>query len=94
MFTNGLYGVYASIDKIARNASTAGNPGSLAGSLTRYASQKSQISEENAKIADQQEALRARLAKQLSAADVQIGSFKSTQSFLQQQIEMWKKSDD
>jgi hypothetical protein len=30
----------------------------------------------------------------LSAADVQIGSFKSTQSFLQQQIEMWKKSDD
>lgn len=94
MFTNGLYGVYASIDKIARNASTAGNPGSLAGSLSRYASQKSQISQENAKIADQQEALRARLAKQLSAADMQIGSSKSTMSFLQQQIDMWKKSDD
>ncbi len=94
MFTSGLYGVYASVDKISRNASTAGNPGSLAGSLSRYAGQKSQISKENAKIADQQEALRARLAKQLSAADMQIGSSKSTMSFLQQQIDMWKKGDD
>jgi len=94
MFTNGLYGVYSSIDKIARTASTAGNPGSLAGSLSRYTSQKSQLREENAKIADQQEALRARLAKQLSAADARIGAFKSTQSFLQQQIDMWKKSSD
>lgn len=94
MFTSGLYGVYGTIDKISRNASTAGNPGSLAGSLSRYASQKTQISEENAKIADQQEALRARLAKQLSAADMQIGSSKSTMSFLQQQIDMWKKGDD
>jgi flagellar hook-associated protein 2 len=94
MFTSGLYGVYASVDKISRGASSAGNPGSLAGSLSRYAGQKSQISKENAKIADQQEALRARLAKQLSAADMQIGSSKSTMSFLQQQIDMWKKGDD
>lgn len=94
MFTNGLYGVYASIDKIARNASTTGNPGSLAGSLSRYTSQKREIGEQNTKIAEQQEALRARLAKQLSAADARINSFKSTQSFLQQQIDMWKKSSD
>ena len=94
MFTNGLYGVYSSIDKIARNASTAGNPGSLAGSLNRYNAQKREIGEQNMKIAEQQEALRARLTKQLSAADARINAFKSTQSFLQQQIDMWKKSND
>lgn len=94
MFSNGLYGVYATVDKISRNASTAGNPGSLAGSLARYSSQKSAISKENAKIADQQEALRARLASQLTSADSKINSSKSTLSFLQSQIAQWNKSND
>ena len=92
MFTNGLYGVYATVDKIARNASTAGNPGSLAGSVNRYTSQKSKISEQNAKIADQQEVLRARLTKQFTAADTAIGTSKSTLSFLKAQIDLWNKS--
>ena len=33
MFTTGLFGVYATIDKIARSAAVAGDPGSLAGSI-------------------------------------------------------------
>lgn len=94
MFTNGLYGVFATVDKVARNASTAGNPGSLAGSLSRYTSQKSQISQENAKIAEQQAALRARLARQMTAADTQIGASKSTLSFLNAQIDLWNKSSN
>jgi len=94
MFTNGLYGVYATIDKIARDASSTGNPGSLGGSVNRYMSQKSQITEQSAKIAEQQEALRARLAKQLTAADVAIGSSKSTLSFLQAQVALWNKDNN
>lgn len=94
MFTNGLNGVYATIDKIARNAATTGNPGSLAGSVSRYTSQISKITEQNIKIADQQEAMRARLAKQLSAADVTISASQSTLSFLKAQVALWNKSDN
>ncbi len=93
MFTNGLYGVYSTIDKISRNAATAGNPGSLAGSVSRYTSQQARISEENAKIAEKQEVLRARLTKQFVAADTRIGISQSTLSFLEAQIALWNKSD-
>ena len=94
MFTNGLYGIYSTVDKIARNATTAGNPGSLTGSVTRYTNLLSSISEENTKIAEQQEALRARLATQFSAADTRITSYKSTLSFLQAQVAAWNAQKD
>lgn len=93
MFTNGLYGVYSTVDKIARNASTTGNPGSLAGSMSRYATQQKQISEQDAKAVEQQEVLRARLIKQFTAADTRINASKSTLSFLQSQVALWNKSD-
>lgn len=94
MFTNGLYGVYSTIDKISRNASTTGSPGSLAGSVSRYTTQQSQVSEQNTKVADQQEALRARLTTQFTAADTRINAFQSTLSFLEAQIAQWNKSDN
>jgi len=93
MFTNGLYGVYSTIDKISRAASTTGNPGSLAGSVSRYTSQQTKISDEATKVAELQESMRARLAKQFAAADTRIGASKSTLSFLQAQVEAWNKSD-
>lgn len=94
MFTNGLYGVYATIDKISRDASTAGNPGSLAGSVKSYNSQLTRIDEQNAKVAEQQEVLRARLSKQFAAADIRISASQSTLSFLQAQVALWNKSND
>ena len=94
MFTNGLYGVYATVDKIARNASSSGNPGSLAGSVSRYTSQKSRISEQDAKAVEMQEVLRARLTKQFTAADARINASKSTLSFLQAQVALWNQSDN
>lgn len=93
MFTNGLFGVYATVDKIARNASLSSNPGSLGGSISRYTTQQTRNAEENTKIAEQQEALRARLASQFSVADSRIGASKSTLSFLQAQVAMWTKDD-
>jgi flagellar hook-associated protein 2 len=93
MFTNGLYGIYATVNKISRNATTAGNPGSLTGSVNRYTSLLSQVSKENAKIADQQEALRARLSSQLGAADSKISAYKSTLSYLQAQVAAWSQND-
>ncbi|OYW44822.1 MAG: flagellar hook protein [Sphingomonadales bacterium 32-68-7] len=94
MFTNGLNGVYATVDRIARNASAVGTPGSLASSVNRYTAQKTQIDKESLKAVEMQEAMTARLTKQFAAADAQVAASKSTLSFLQAQIDMWNKSDD
>jgi flagellar hook-associated protein 2 len=92
MFTNGLYGVYGTIDGIVRKTMTASDPGSLAGSIARYTSQKTTITADKSKLADQQEALRTTLVARFAAADSRIGASKSTLSFLQNQIAAWNKS--
>jgi len=89
MFTNGIYGVFATLDKLARTASTANNPGSLGGSLARFTARKTDLSEERSTLADAQEALRAQLAKRFATADSRVGASKSTLSFLQGQIDSW-----
>lgn len=94
MFTTGLHGVYATIDKIARAAATTGDPGTLAGSIARYQAQSKQVSEDSAKIAEQQETLRASLVARFTKAEARIGASKSTLSFLQAQIEAWNGQRD
>ncbi|MPS68751.1 MAG: flagellar hook protein [Novosphingobium sp.] len=92
MFTNGLYGVYASYDKIYRAASSATDGGSLGGSISRYTKQLTQIAEDKTDLAEQQEKLRARLATQFTVSETRIGVSKSTLTMLQNQIAQWNKS--
>jgi flagellar hook-associated protein 2 len=94
MFTNGINGVFAKIDNISRSASTISDPGTLAGSIARYTSQKQQVSDDQAKLADQQETVRARLAQRFAVSDNQINTMKSTLSFLKNQIDAWNNSKD
>ncbi|MGE3692414.1 MAG: flagellar filament capping protein FliD [Novosphingobium sp.] len=89
MFTPGLYGVYATIDSMVRRTVLSTNPGSLTGSIAKYTSQKSKIGTDLTKIAEQQEALRAQLAKRFSYADGRVGASKATLSILQNQIDAW-----
>lgn len=94
MFTTGLHGVFATFDKMARTASSTGDPGSLAGSISRYQKQSKQLSDDSAKLADQQERLRATLVGRFAAADTRISASKSTLSFLQSQIDAWNAQRD
>ena len=89
MFTNGLHGVFGTIDGISRGAGQVGNPGSLAGSISRYTDQLGKLAGDQAKLAEQQETLRARLATRFIASENRIGAAKSTLSFLQNQIAAW-----
>src|SRR5690606_39942556 len=59
MFTPGLYGVYSTFDKLARSASSTGDPGSLGGSIARYQKKSSDLGKAMSKLAEQQETLRA-----------------------------------
>lgn len=94
MFTTGLYGVYSSIDSLSRNASTTGNPGSLGGSISRYSSQKTQVTKDKTKLVEAQEALRSRLASRFAVSDAQVGASRSTLSFIQSQVDAWNSSNN
>lgn len=94
MFTTGIYGVYASLDKIARNASVGTDPGSLAGSIARYQRMSSQVSEQTAALAEKQDALRSQLFARFSKTDVRISASQSTLAMLEAQIAAWNRSGD
>ena len=89
MFTNGINGVFATIDSMIRRANAGSDPGSLAGSLTRLNAQKTRVTAEKTKLATDQETLRSRLATRFAGADGRIGASHSTLSFLRNQIAAW-----
>jgi flagellar hook-associated protein 2 len=92
MFTTGLFGVFATFDKVARTMSSASDPGTLAGSVARYTNQSRTIADQLSAIADRQEALRAQLTTQFTASDVRVSNSQSTLSFLQAQIDQWNSN--
>lgn len=89
MFTNGLYGVFASFDGLARGASSASNPGSLGGSIARYTALKAKTSEDYSALNAKQEVLRTQLVSRFAKLNAGVGASKSTLSFLQNQIAAW-----
>ncbi|MGB3471845.1 MAG: flagellar filament capping protein FliD [Erythrobacter sp.] len=88
MFTIGPRGVFATIDRLARNNSAIGDPGSLGGSVTRYEAQIERNEERLERIAQQQSNLLERLTRSLSSAESQIATSQSTLSFIRQQFEI------
>jgi flagellar hook-associated protein 2 len=94
MFTSGLYGVYATVDKLYRNSTSTSDPGSLGGSITRFNKQLTQAAEDKTEIAEKQEALRVTLTARYAAADSRISASQSTLTFLQNQIDAWNNSGD
>ncbi|MEE4451829.1 flagellar filament capping protein FliD [Novosphingobium resinovorum] len=92
MFTNGVNGVFGTIDKIYRSATSTTDAYSLGSSIAGYTKKKTGIATEKTDLADQQEKLRARLVAQYTASESRIGAFKSTGSMLTNQIAQWNKS--
>ena len=92
MFTTGFYGVYATIDSLARAASKTASPSSLGASISRYGAQKTQATSDLARLTEQQEKLRSQLVARFAATDSRVGASKATLSFLQNQIDAWNAS--
>lgn len=82
LFTTGATGVFAAFDRFAREATLLGDPGSLGGSVQRYQRQLEQSDERLARIAEQQEALRERLSRQLIASGQRVTAAQSTLEFV------------
>ncbi|MBV7258940.1 flagellar filament capping protein FliD [Erythrobacter crassostreae] len=93
MFTNGPFGVFATMDNLARANILTSDPGSLGGSVSRYEDQIERNEARLERIAEQQDNLRERLTRNLVTAERQISASQSTLGFLQQQIDIWNGSN-
>jgi flagellar hook-associated protein 2 len=89
MFTTGIHGVYAGLDRMSRTITAASNPGSLSGSVKRYTDLKASLAEEKSELAEAQEKLRQQMLTRFAGVDARVGASRSTLSFLQSQIDAW-----
>ena len=89
MFTNGLYGIYGTLENLSMAISSTTDPGSLAGSVTTYTAQQTSLTTRQQSIATQQSNLQAQLISQFAAANSSVAASKSTLSYLQNQIAAW-----
>lgn len=84
----GLSGALSSL--VLRATSTISG---LGASATTYGKQKQGLADDRLKATAQSDALKARLTKQFSGMDARVSAYKSTQSFLDNQIKAWNRSD-
>ncbi len=89
MFTNGLHGVYATLETLSRSAAAVADPGSLGGSVGRYSALKTRLAKEKTTLTDAQDTLRAQLVKRFAGVDTRVSASRSTLSFLQNQVAAW-----
>ncbi|HEU4961819.1 MAG TPA: flagellar filament capping protein FliD [Sphingomonas sp.] len=80
----GLLGALKSI-----SASASSTVYGLGASLTKYQKAQSDLSDQTDALQRQQDATRTRLTQQFATMDAMVSSYKSTQTFLQQQIDAW-----
>jgi flagellar hook-associated protein 2 len=94
MFTTGVSGVFATVDRFARDNSLVSDPGSLGGSLRRFETQLASTDDRLSAIAEQQENLRERLTRQFVASERRVAASQSTLSFLRQQVAAWSADEN
>lgn len=91
MWTTGVNGVFATIDRISRAvSSTTGT--SLGSSITRYAALQKSTADKSIALAEKQEDMRQRMISRFAVMDTNVSSSQSTLSFLKQQIAAWNST--
>lgn len=94
MFTLSASGVFAGLDRLARDNALVGDPGSLGGSLRRYEAERARVDERLERIAEQQEELRERLSLSFIASERRVAASQSTLAFLRQQVATWNAREE
>jgi flagellar hook-associated protein 2 len=84
-------GLSAELTKIA-NAASSTTYG-LAAAVTRFNEAKSDLAEQQEKALAAAESMRTRMTRQFAGMDSVVASYKSTQSFLENQVKAWNNSN-
>ena len=94
MFSNSSdgSGVLAAMNSIKLNATSTLY--GLGASTTRYNQAQSDLSEQQDKLTLQQEKMTTRLTQQFASMNARVAAYKSTQTFMENQIKAWTNGDD
>ncbi len=81
----------AALNRIAANAksTTLG----LGASDKRYAEAQTVLAKEQAKVAEQTETTSTRMTQQFAASEARVAAYKAQQTFMENQIKMWTRSE-
>lgn len=71
--------------------SLTGSGGALTASQAAYSRQQKDVATQQEKVATDQEVMKDRLTRQYASMDARVAAYKSTLTFLQQQIDGWNK---
>ncbi len=93
MWTTGIFGVFSTIDRIARNTSSITGI-SLGSSITRNTALQKTLADRSAALAEKQETLRQQMISRFAAMDTRVSGSQSTLSFLKAQIDAWNSSNN
>lgn len=86
-YNTGLLQAMQAID-LAAGSSLYG----LGASKLRYTDAQSEITKQQAKVADQATSMTTRLTQQFSSMNAKVSAYKSTMAFMKQQVDNWTKS--
>ena len=89
--STGINGLSAKLDKIVTSATSVIY--GLGASITSYTAAQSAIEKQKAALTDQSDQMTQRLTQQFASMNSKINAYKSTQTFLDNQIKAWNKSD-
>lgn len=85
---DGLSGALGGLVRRATGALTG-----LGASASTYGGRKAELEKARAKATEQADAMRERLTRQFAGMDARVAAYKSTQTFLDNQIKAWNRSD-
>jgi flagellar hook-associated protein 2 len=88
----GLNGLSAKLDKIVTSATSVIY--GLGASITSYTAAQSALDKQKAALTDQSDQMTQRLTQQFASMNSKISAYKSTQTFLDNQIKAWNQSDN
>ncbi len=88
----GSSGLYAAMQSLQFNATSSIY--GLGASNTNYLKSRATVTDAQDKLTDQAASMTTRLTQQFSSMNAKVSAYKSTQSFMQQQIDQWSKSKD
>lgn len=94
MFTNGVYGVYATMDSVSRAVSSTSDPGSLGGVIATLNKTQTTLATSLTDLQTKQETLRTQLVSRYAALATKVSSSQSTLTFLTNQIDAWNNKSN
>lgn len=84
-------GLTKALSTIAASATSAKS--GLGASADNYGKAQAKLEDDKARLATQTENLRERMTQQFAAMDAKVAAYKSTQSFIQQQVAAWNANN-